>query len=194
MRQDRKATQERLDRVMENEKQLVLELDRLSRQKTNTARIPDKTQKLIQSLEEQRDYFKAQVDELIEQLQKKDRRAVDSDGNRLQTEAAELRRQLADCERQLAGSAAQLDVKTNESEQLRHRLDEALRSLHRLSDSESAATMASAAQLESLVRTLEQERSLATGDYHRVDQERKELRHRLKASTGAFGRRRPTRG
>ncbi|XP_037070247.1 centrosomal protein of 135 kDa-like [Pollicipes pollicipes] len=183
MRQDRKATQERLDRVMENEKQLVLELDRLSRQKTNTARIPDKTQKLIQSLEEQRDYFKAQVDELIEQLQKKDRRAVDSDGNRLQTEAAELRRQLADCERQLAGSAAQLDVKTNESEQLRHRLDEALRSLHRLSDSESAATMASAAQLESLVRTLEQERSLATGDYHRVDQERKELRHRLKVAT-----------
>ena len=217
LRADRQDAQQRLDKLTENEKRLVLELDRLSRQKTNKVRMPDKTQKLIEGLEEQRDYLKGQVEELLEQLQRKDTSVAGlqtSEGGAGElsaasvTEAEELRHQLADCHRQLddcrlqlsdcrrqlaecrcqlAEGRRQLHCRTDESEQLRRRLDEALCSLHRLSDSQASATMTSTAQLEGLLhtmeRTIDQERNLASGDCKRLEQERNDLRNQLKVAT-----------
>ena len=204
LKADRENAQRRLDTATENEKHLVLELDRLSRQRTNKARMPDKTQKLIEGLEEQRDYFKHQVEELLEQLQRRDTSAgslqtVEGAAGELSaaaaaTEAEELRHQLDDCRHQLSENRRQLDdclrqlhCRTDESEQLRRRLDEALCSLHRLSDSQASATMTSTAQLEGLLhtmeRTIEQERDLASGDCKRLEQERNDLRSRLKMAT-----------
>ncbi|XP_043226600.1 centrosomal protein of 135 kDa-like [Amphibalanus amphitrite] len=200
LRADRQEAQRRLDKIAENEKQLVLELDRLSRQKTNKVRMPEKTQKLIDGLEEQRDYFKSQVEELLEQLEKRDVSAASLHAEEtaetgmsameaagLRADLGDCRRQLDDCRRELEQCRRQLLCRTDESEQLRRRLDEALCSLHRLSDSQASATMTSTAQLEGLLhtmeRTMEQERSLASGDCKRLEHERNELRSRLKVAT-----------